>query len=85
LKWNASVTPNVTYAVYRSPQSVVSYVQINTVPVTTLAYTDLTVTANTAYNYFVEAVLDGVGSAPSNIAPVTTPVLPSPASSLTTN
>jgi beta-galactosidase len=83
LSWNASATPGVTYAVYRSPQSTVSYIQINTSPVTTLGFTDSTVLAGSSYNYFVEAVLSGVNSVPSNIAGIAVPLVPGAPSNLT--
>ena len=83
LTWSASSTPGVSYAVYRSPSSGVSYVQINVSPVTTLAYSDMTVTPGASYNYIVEAVLNGANSAPSNVAPVTLPLVPGAPTNLT--
>jgi hypothetical protein len=83
LTWQASSTPGVTYAVYRSPSGGISYVQINTQPITTLAYVDSTVLAGSSYDYIVEAVLSGANSAPSNLASVSVPLVPGAPSNLT--
>lgn len=84
LTWTASTTPSASYAVYRSPSTTVSYVRIDAGNVTGTAYTDASVSqSGGTYNYFVEAYLSPTNfSAPSNVATVTVPALPSGASAL---
>ena len=72
LGWNASSTAGVTYTVYRAAGSATA-TAIGT-GVTGTAYTDTTVSANTAYTYYVVAVSStGVASSPSNSVTLTTP------------
>ena len=84
LAWGASSSHGVSYAIYRSPSTSVSYVRIDTTNVTATTYTDTTVTQGSSYNYFVEAYTSSTNfSGPSNIANVTLPSLDNPATSLT--
>ena len=68
LKWGASSTANVSYAIYRSPASTVSYVRIDSGGIIATNYIDATVVNGQTYNYFVEAYNVNGFSAPSNIA-----------------
>jgi hypothetical protein len=73
LSWTASTdaaaNPTLTYNVYKFSGVCTTtgspvFTKINTAPVTTLTYTDSTVTTGT-FCYYVTAVLNGAESAPS--------------------
>jgi fibronectin type 3 domain-containing protein len=72
LSWDApasSADPVVGYNVYRSPNGVSAYQQINTTMVAQTSYVDLTVQAGQSYDYIVRSVdAAGVASVPSNTA-----------------
>jgi hypothetical protein len=75
LSWNASISTGVSgYNVYRATTSGgYSTTPLNPSPVTTLTYTDLTVTASDQYFYVVTAVDGSEASADSNEISVTIP------------
>lgn len=76
LSWKAPVPngdPVVGYDVFRM-QSGLSFTQVNTSTVSSLAFKDVGVSANTSYQYYVVSVDgNGVQSGPSNVVLVTTP------------
>lgn len=66
--WTASVTPSVTYNVYRaalSCTSATSFSKLNTSPINTTSYTDSTVAPGT-YCYYATSFLSPQESVPSN-------------------
>jgi hypothetical protein len=56
LNWNASMTPSLTYNVYRGTVSGGPYSKINSSAVSALSYTDTSVAAGQVYYYVVTAV-----------------------------
>jgi hypothetical protein len=86
LSWTASTdasgNPSLTYTLYRQahaapcPAAGTGYsVVTSTIASTATSYTDATVSAG-AYCYYLNAVLNGATSVPSNTAAVTVPVAP---------
>ena len=77
LSWKASTSSTVSgYKVYRSTKSGGPYALLNSAPVTSTLYTDLTVASGTTYYYVVTAVeSSGTESSYSNQA---TAVVPTP-------
>lgn len=77
LTWDApgeSSDPVSGYDIYRAPSGSSSYQLLNASANSSTAYTDATVTAGTAYTYYVVSVdADGNQSAPSNTFNVTIP------------
>ncbi len=84
LSWIASSTSSVTYNIYRATSSCnpipTSFIKINTSSVSSLTYTDNSVTVN-SYCYKVTAFLNNLESPPSNLAQAD--VLPLPPGTLT--
>ena len=72
LNWVASITPGVTYNVYRSTTSGV-YSSPLVSSLSTTGYTDSTVQSGQTYYYVVTAVNAGSESARSNQTPATIP------------
>jgi hypothetical protein len=68
LSWTASVTPVVTYEVYRGVASgKENYAApLNATPISTLRYRDATAAMRSTYFYTVEAVKGTTHSVPSN-------------------
>ena len=69
LTWAASMTPGVTYNIYRRDQSTGKYEQLNTTPITRLTFTDPHPANGVTYTYFATAVAGATESARSNPAP----------------
>ena len=83
LSWTASVTPGVTYNVYRSTTSGTGYSEINTSPVTTTAFSDTAVSAGTTYYYVVTSFNGTLESSFSNQATAVVPSAPAPPTGVT--
>lgn len=79
VSWTASVTPGVTYNIYRgtNPPGNEGATPLNSTPITVDSYIDLNVTAGESVDYVVTAVLNGIESIHSNEVTVTVPVLQS--------
>jgi len=78
LSWTASLTPGVSYDVYRGPSlgNETSTPQ-NSTPISGLTYVDTNVVAGASYCYYVTAITSGgIQSVPSNEACTPTPVPP---------
>lgn len=74
LTWNASLTPNVTYNVYRAGSPGGPYAELASTPINTVTYIDTSVAAGQTYYYTTTAVdSGGIESAKSNEAPATVP------------
>lgn len=61
LTWNASVTPNVCYNVYRTPTAGGSYTKLNSAPVCVLTYFDPTGNLNGATMFYNVSAVDSMG------------------------
>jgi hypothetical protein len=74
LNWVASLTPNVTYNVYRAGSSGGQYTKLAGTAMNTVTYTDTSVAAGQTY-YYVTTAVDGSGneSTKSNEAPAVVP------------
>jgi cellulose 1,4-beta-cellobiosidase len=81
LNWIASITPNVTYTVYRATVSAGPFTAIAT-GVATTTFTDTTGVGGTQYYYEVDAVSSGGSSGPSNEVNATFLVNPAPPTGL---
>jgi fibronectin type 3 domain-containing protein len=73
LSWTASITSGATYNVYRQQACSGNFTQINASAVTATVYTDSAVAPGETYCYQVTALLSGVESTASNLAPATIP------------
>jgi hypothetical protein len=83
LNWTASVTPSVTYNVYRSTITGGPYSQINLSAVSCCTFTDSSVNSGTTYYYVVRA-FDGTSeSVNSNEAKAVVPQGPQAPTNLT--
>lgn len=78
LSWTASVTPNVTYNVYRGTASAGPFTQINSSAVTGTTYADTTVQAGQTYYYVVTAVAISGGAQSAYSSPPVQATIPSP-------
>jgi fibronectin type 3 domain-containing protein len=74
LNWTASITPGVTYNVYRSTTSSGPWTKVSTSPVAVTTFSDNSVASARTYYYATTAV-DGSGkeSAYSNVATAVIP------------
>ena len=76
LSWSGSLTPSVSYNVYRSTTSGFTPSAANlVVNVATTTYADKTVSGSTTY-YYVIAAVNGAGKGLAAQVPITTPVAP---------
>jgi hypothetical protein len=73
LNWVASTTPNVGYNIYRLTKSTGRLEKLTPQPIYALTFTDNNVVDGETYTYFAKAVLAGVESAQSNLAPAQIP------------
>jgi len=74
LTWVASTTPGVSYNIYRRNETTGVYEQLNTIPITGLAFTDPHPANGVTYTYFATSVSRNIESARSNPAPATIPL-----------
>ncbi len=76
LSWNDNTIDETSFVIERSPNGTTEWALLATLPTDTTGYQDLGLTASTAYSYRVYANAPGGASVPSNIATITTLVLP---------
>ena len=86
ISWTASVTPNVTYDVYRATSASGPFTKLNTSGIANTVFTDTTATPGIQYFYEVDAVdtVNGVveDSGPSSQVSATEPNNPVPPTAL---
>lgn len=73
LSWSASITPGVTYNVYRSTVKGGPYAVLNASPITGLTYRDATAVSGTTYFYVATSVQGSQESVKSNEITVMVP------------
>ena len=73
LTWVASITPGVTYNVYRVTESTGKTEKLNATPISGLSFTDEHPAAGGKYTYYATAVAGALESARSNPATATIP------------
>ena len=78
LSWTASVTPNVTYNVYRATASAGPYTKVNSSAIMGLTYSDTTVLAGQTYYYVATAVAITGGAESAYSSPPVQATIPSP-------
>jgi hypothetical protein len=77
LSWTASISPNVTYNVYRSSASTGPYTQVNSSSISGTTFTDTSVQAGQTYYYVATAVASN-SSQSAYSSPPAQATIPSP-------